>query len=396
MKLFIFLFMIIGVFIFQDCIKLKKDIDKPLLVFDLAGPIKPKELKLSEIGVYNIQYIALNTDTNYLISKIKKLITTNYSIVVLDDRGKIFQFNFEGKFINQIGSLGRGPGEYQYPSDITINNKDQQIIVCPLIGGNILKIYSFDGKFINSIPCPIYTKKIIYLNEGIFCSIFNWGKIGNLYNPFVLIDNGGNIIKEFPCKYDYRNSKIPNTFLEETLMYSKNGELFIKEIYSDTVFKFEKFDLKPKYILDHGGKTISKEVREKIISLETFMDVNYKYSKEIKLLEFGNYLFSEFNYHREHYGFIGSLDGKPSFLIDNEVGIVNDIDGGPNVRFSTIKDKTTIIGWIEAFKLKYYVTSETFKNFKPKFPEKKKELEKLAASLNENDNPVLILVKLKE
>ena len=32
----------------------------------------------------------------------------------------------------------------------------------------------------------------------------------------------------------------------------------------------------------------------------------------------------------------------------------------------------------------------------PKYPEKKKQLEKLANSLNENDNPVLMLVKLKE
>ena len=42
-----------------------------------------------------------------------------------------------------------------------------------------------------------------------------------------------------------------------------------------------------------------------------------------------------------------------------------------------------------------YVASETFKNSTPKYPEKKEELEKLAASLDENDNPVLILVKLK-
>jgi hypothetical protein len=40
--------------------------------------------------------------------------------------------------------------------------------------------------------------------------------------------------------------------------------------------------------------------------------------------------------------------------------------------------------------------SEEFKNSTPKYPEKKKELEKLASSLDENDNPVLMLIQLKQ
>jgi hypothetical protein len=45
--------------------------------------------------------------------------------------------------------------------------------------------------------------------------------------------------------------------------------------------------------------------------------------------------------------------------------------------------------------LKAHVASESFKNSTPKYPEKKRELEKLAVSLKETDNPVLVLVKMK-
>ena len=51
---------------------------------------------------------------------------------------------------------------------------------------------------------------------------------------------------------------------------------------------------------------------------------------------------------------------------------------------------------INPFDLKNYIASDEFKNSTPKYPEKKKQLEQLANSLNENDNPVLMLVKLKE
>jgi hypothetical protein len=62
----------------------------------------------------------------------------------------------------------------------------------------------------------------------------------------------------------------------------------------------------------------------------------------------------------------------------------------------TTKDDNTIIAWIDPLKLKAHVASEAFKNTTPKFPQKKKDLEKLANSLKETDNPVLVLVKLKK
>jgi len=72
------------------------------------------------------------------------------------------------------------------------------------------------------------------------------------------------------------------------------------------------------------------------------------------------------------------------------------LDGGPGFFPKTIKDDNTIIGWVDAQKLKSHVASEEFKNSKPKYPGKKKELEKLANSLKETDNPVLVLVSLKK
>ena len=64
-------------------------------------------------------------------------------------------------------------------------------------------------------------------------------------------------------------------------------------------------------------------------------------------------------------------------LFKPEEGIINDLDGGVNILPLTIKDDNTIIGWVDAIKLKAHVASETFKNSSPKYPEKKEKLEKL-------------------
>lgn len=80
-------------------------------------------------------------------------------------------------------------------------------------------------------------------------------------------------------------------------------------------------------------------------------------------------------------------------------GLINDLDGGPDFApgYCYREDgREYLLSWRNAFELKAHVESESFKNSTPKYPEKKRELEKLAASLDENDNPVLMLVKLKD
>ena len=116
---------------------------------------------------------------------------------------------------------------------------------------------------------------------------------------------------------------------------------------------------------------------------------------ETNLFETQSFIYSEFIDKEQIYTFIGFKDGD-AYLLIKDKGIKNDIDGGPSLFFKMAKDKNTVISWINAYELKDYVGSEDFKNSTPKYPEKKKELEKLANSLDENDNPVLMLVKLKK
>jgi hypothetical protein len=51
---------------------------------------------------------------------------------------------------------------------------------------------------------------------------------------------------------------------------------------------------------------------------------------------------------------------------------------------------------INPYQIKAIVANNEFKISSPKYPEKKKELEKPANSLKETDNPVLMMVRLKK
>ena len=76
--------------------------------------------------------------------------------------------------------------------------------------------------------------------------------------------------------------------------------------------------------------------------------------------------------------------------------IYNNVDAGPSFFPMVSVNDSTLAMWIDANQLKAHIASKAFKISTPKYPAKKKELERLANSLDENDNPVLMLVKLKE
>jgi hypothetical protein len=76
-------------------------------------------------------------------------------------------------------------------------------------------------------------------------------------------------------------------------------------------------------------------------------------------------------------------------------GLFNDIDGGPKFfpRFRMGDDR--LVMPIDAYELKSYIKSDSFKNASALRPEKKKALEDLSNSLSVDDNPVLMVVTMK-
>ena len=119
------------------------------------------------------------------------------------------------------------------------------------------------------------------------------------------------------------------------------------------------------------------------------------------MFEFGDYVYYEFVYRFELpdnvlvYSFIGSKKNNYQVLFDRSQGLINDLDGGPEILPRTTRDDNTIIALVDALKLKTYVGSDAFKNSNPIYPDKKTKLENLAKNIKDTDNPVLILVKMK-
>ncbi len=371
-----------------------------IITFDLKELPKLTTIKISDLGFTNIEYIPLETNYQNIISEpddifspIQILVGEGYYL--LKHYNIILKFQDNGSFVTKIGKEGKGPDEFTVAHDIDINSIDHCIYLVSAWQKKF-NVYSECGEFLRTFKMPLYAPLDIRFVDGkILCYCEN--HLGNIENSYTLLDTNGLVIKSFPNKYPFKNHDAFG-FPSENIFYRFNNRLFKKEVYSDTIYVYENLAFKPHLVIEVGKKLITPEARSKYDGL----DIGNNFIQPLNLFEFGDYVYYDFVYKFELpdnvliYSFISSKKKNYKALFNKNEGIINDLDGGPNILPKTIKDDNTIIGLVDALKLKAYVDSEVFKNSTPKYPEKKKELEKLAISLKETDNPVMILVSLKK
>jgi hypothetical protein len=378
------------------------DCQNVIKTFNLSRLPGQSEVKLSDVGFAEIDYIPLETKEQSLISKIDLVFFNDYSInkivfgngyFIIKNGSRVLKFREDGTFVAVIGKTGRGPGEINQIEDLDIDKETQNVY---MVSGWQKKFYVYSpiGVYIRTFNVPSYVREFRFFEDKILC--FCGNNRGSNSNSFILIDKSGHLIKSFPNRYQFK-SKSTYGFTHENLFSLFKGKVSVKELYSDTIYTFENMEFKPRMIIDVGKKQVTPKVR----SESDMLEINANYIQPMNLLEFGDFIYYAFvnkfvQGDVRLYGFVGSKVGNYQGIINVGDGINNDLDGGLNILPLTTKDDNTIVSLIDAIDLKKHVASEAFRKSKPLYPEKKKELEKLANSLKETDNPVLVLVRLKK
>jgi len=368
-----------------------------LLTFDLKRLPDISTVKLSEIGAIDIKYLPLKTTTNTVIPQIENLIfSKNYFLT--QSRFSINMFRYDGTFVTEIGTYGRGPYEYLFASDIDIDPKNESIYIGDGRQSKFLVINK-DGKVVRTFISPqTGHMKFKFTKNGILCYFNN--NLGNIKNSFILIDTTGNIIENFPNKYPWDTTSRGVLYEGENIFYIFNNQIYKKEIYCDTIFLYNDKVFEPHIIIDVGDQRLTPNVRTNSRTFSEVRSILINFLTPLNLFEFNDFLYYEFgitlNGKHGVFSFIGSKSYNFRAMFPIYEGLINDLDGGPDIWPRTVIDDNTIVSWIDAFKFKEYIASDAFKNSTPNYPDKKKELEKFAASLKETDNPVLVLVRLKE
>ena len=217
-----------------------------------------KEINLSEI-VKNIEYVKLETQENCFVGKdaIPMSISENYLLINQVKPQRILLFTRSGKYLNDIGAAGRGPGEYTGVSILQISPNENQVLLRDY-GKNIL-IYNIDGKFEQSLNLanvgiggPSFNSKGEII---VFKARNQLPKAGG--NQILICDSDLKLIDS--CLYSDYDPAPPQEFVFDE-MISNNVDLFYTNKGNDTLYQItDQREIYPENILDLGRYAVPPE-----------------------------------------------------------------------------------------------------------------------------------------
>jgi hypothetical protein len=368
--------------------------DRDLFVFSPAL-IQENEITLSQLAD-GITYIPL--DDSILLAGINSNsnpLFVNNHMYLYDRNQGILIFNRDGRFLRKVGKIGRGPGEYLHGGVFAVDNITGSVYLNDL--NSLIKVYSGNGDYQRSFSLIEYGGSIDALtmfNERLFVT-FNLQFGDDFKYEWVFLDTLGNIVNK-------KERAIPlykSNYLTGGGTYFFDQKMKFWHNFKDTVYSFNPdLTYRPNFILTPGDYRLPKSyVDDPIRRLPEYIMFQ-------QIFETKKYLIIRYSFYKGKNGLI-IIDKKDYksytsyWTFDSFGSITNDLDGGLKflpLSFYIEDGREYLAGLVDPFQLKARANSNEFKSSTLKNTEKKKVFEKMAYSLKETDNPVLMIIRLKK
>jgi hypothetical protein len=245
--------------------------------------------------------IPLETNSNCLISKISQMKIYKNKIFILDiNLNALLVFNMEGRFLNRIGSVGKGPGEYIRPRYFFISEKDGLVKV---FDAPMKKLICFDieGKYNKDITVDKYLSNVGETNSGY------WGYCADRINDginskqqrtlkFFIFDSEGQLKGHISGRENIDNINLSNAYI----LNDMGESVSFVEPFSPDIYYLKNGEISVKYKIDYSGFSPPQSVLSKVgnmkapiskMGMEFLNTITYEYASFfINFLENENWI----------------------------------------------------------------------------------------------------------
>ena len=256
--------LLIGIFVLLGCSSNKKQepISKSgVPVINLSEDVSTVPSLLLSEAAEKLEIVPLEMTDESVLSDITEMQVTDHNIWI--DHGRefyIYRFSRTGKFLNRIGSIGQGPGEYVNYLTFLVDEDKKEVYIFSTNNGVL--VYDFEGGFKKQISdfqtmvgmfSSIYKQYI--LNDHKFFAIQNFGLYRSVDKDslwsFVSLDdnfqkkrlfkNPVHVGKEEQIIANRANmDRMVNYWMEYlTSVDIYNGQLTIKYPDTDTIYCYD-------------------------------------------------------------------------------------------------------------------------------------------------------------
>lgn len=329
-----------------------------------------------------VEFIPLETKPECLTTNSYTVLTSDAIYMFSKGQNCILKFDRQGNFITKIGKKGRGPGEFCAPVCM-IQYYGGFIYLTDPTCKKILK-YNTDGELQEEIPLkgnPGFMFSDV-LNEDCFIIVKMAPLLGQKapYTEVMTFNSKGKKVKEFPLFTESTNKGIS---MEPFILWHFDDKLCYKSSYSDNAYVIvDAKTVKPIYNI-----TIKKEKTKTTIDpLAASMPFGTIYS----IYETNKYLIINGGFRLVYNKNNG--DYYKVALFDKEKRITSLSFLWPSAIF---RNESKVPGEYMSVIDPYELTGIDFKTLDIESEHLRSELIKLQAKVNENDNPIIVVMKEK-
>ncbi|MCQ2975934.1 MAG: 6-bladed beta-propeller [Bacteroidales bacterium] len=218
-------------------ISLMKDSVSSDLIHIKIPNLNKDEYELYSSDIFDsVYYVPLETTEESIIGSIDKLMINQDTLYIID-RYKlkcIKRFTLNGKYIDQIGSLGNGPGEFVEPTDVYVDNNE--IIVLDQFQKKLIT-YSHNGKLIKDTLRPFACFQVakIDIDKYIFRTIESLNShIPDLYEYNLWTTNKDFVIDK---KGFYQQTNTYSPILNFNDLSYINNNVYFYNNFTDSIYQ---------------------------------------------------------------------------------------------------------------------------------------------------------------
>jgi hypothetical protein len=305
------------------------DVDESVLKLDTRSVLneKEKDFLLTDL-TKKIKYIPLETNDSCLLYSVNNICLTQDNIFVSDSK-KLFQFDKSGKFIKQIGSEGRGPGEHDKRIRFAVDTFNKEIFILSYMI-RMMNVYDLEtGAFKRSFKLNIDVSKFEIFPKGniVFLTTeLNTDIQLHTLDEIYITDNNGNPIAS--CQNNSRQYNRSSILGFAHFYRTKKDELRYMYNFRDTLYSLTEDLIRKPYVVFNLDNKIK---REKLMLDPSNQEIQFPDFISIPgILENNKFLFITIQkgIGIREWDFFNVLYDKKTELLTPIVGFINNIDGG--------------------------------------------------------------------
>jgi len=330
-----------------------------------------------------ITYLPLETNPECLIAEGVQFNLFN-SIIVSSAHHQILTFESKnGKFLKSIGEYGNGPNGYINSKSSYIRNGE--IIITALGWDFSLIEFSTKGEILCKLKFDKRPRSIAWLSDKLYAIYYEKESNSDSLRLQIYDSNKKKFVSTFYDNRKFKDGPKRTTNFGAFFYYEKN-KLFIKEFFNDTVFQVTTNKLIPT-IEFKSGKYSAPFFEKHKFDFTQYHNIQ-------TILETEHLIFFELYFKkRGYYCYFDKRTNQvkiPNYKNLQINGFENDIDGFMPFFPTSISNRNELIGFLEPYKIKKWFDENPDKAVK--LPP---HLQKLR-NIKESDNPVVMIVKLKD